>query len=699
MILGIAAFLTLLAATGFLGIRYWYERQAASHSVEHSRQVIETLERVRASITDLETERRDYLLTLDPTHLNPYGVSEESVRPEIEALQTLVADDPLQSLRAAHLALIVEAKLRQMDEILETARTSGLEAALAKFPSTNEIQSQIDQMLDIERFQLAHWQARVDALHQSTIWLIAVAVVIAIIFAGAALALALLELTRRRKATDENTRLYSDLQEREAKIRRLVDSNIIGIAIWQLEGQVRVVDANDAFLDIVGYDREDLVSGRIQWTEMTPPEWHTASQRALAQMRAMGSYKYEKEYFRKDGSRVPVLVGGAAIEGKRDESVAFVLDLTERKRAEESLRESEQRFRDYAETASDWFWETGRDHSFTYVSERATAFGHKITIGRRRWDIAADLDEEPEKWRRHLDTLAQQQPFRGFTYKVVLDDGSPRYIGVSGKPVFDPVGCFLGYRGGSSDVTAAVLADEAVREAREEKAAAEAERLRLLRRLINAQEQERLRIARELHDQMGQDLTGLSLSLKSLEHLLGGEGRSMLRALQSLTAQMGSNMHRIATELRPTALDDVGLLRALETTTADWGERYGIRVDFDGGDLIAGMLPMEMGTTIYRIVQEALTNVLKHAAASAVSIVLECRDGQLQIIVEDNGKGFDPNSPIIAGHLGLAGIRERLALIGGVLIIDSAPDVGTTLYVRIPFVQADQNADYAAGRG
>ena len=87
VILGIAAFLTLLAATGFLGIRYWYERQAASHSVEHSRQVIETLERVRASITDLETERRDYLLTLDPTHLNPYGVSEESVRPEIEALQ------------------------------------------------------------------------------------------------------------------------------------------------------------------------------------------------------------------------------------------------------------------------------------------------------------------------------------------------------------------------------------------------------------------------------------------------------------------------------------------------------------------------------------------------------------------------------------------------------------------------------------
>jgi signal transduction histidine kinase len=294
--------------------------------------------------------------------------------------------------------------------------------------------------------------------------------------------------------------------------------------------------------------------------------------------------------------------------------------------------------------------------------------------------------------------LAQQQPFRGFTYKVRLDDGSPRYISVSGKPIFDPEGGFLGYRGGSSDVTVAVLAEEALREAREAKAAVEAERLKLLRRLINALEQERLRIARDLHDQIGQDLAGLSLSLKSLERWIAGEGRGTLRALQSLTAQMGSTMHRIATELRPTALDDVGLLQALETTTADWGERYGIQVDFDGDALIADMLPMEMVTTIYRIVQEALTNVLKHAAASTVSIVLECHDGRLQIIVEDNGKGFDPDAQVMAGHLGLAGIRERLALIGGVLIIDSAPDAGTTLYARIPFVQADGSADRSRRR-
>ena len=334
VILGIAAFLTLLAATGFLGMRYWHERQAASRAVEHSRLVIETLDRVRVFIADLETERRGYLLTLDPTYLNPYGASAEAVRREIEALQALVADDPLQSLRAGHLALVVAAKLQQMGEILNTARTSSLEAALAMLRSMDEIRSQLDQMLDIERFSLARSQARVDELQQSTIALIASAVVIAIIFAGGAIALARLEVNRRREATDENTRLYSDLRERQAKIQRLVDSNIIGVILADLEGQI--AEANDAFLNMIGYSREDLVSGRIRWTEMTPPEWHAVTQQAVTLLKTRGTCEpFEKEYLRKDGSRVPVLIGAVAFEGSRDETVAFVLDLTERKRAEE----------------------------------------------------------------------------------------------------------------------------------------------------------------------------------------------------------------------------------------------------------------------------------------------------------------------------------------------------------------------------
>jgi PAS domain S-box-containing protein len=136
----------------------------------------------------------------------------------------------------------------------------------------------------------------------------------------------------------ENTRLYHDLAEREAKIRRLVDANIIGIFFWDLEGPI--LGANDAFLRIVGYDREDLVAGRLRWTDLTPPEWLDRHERSWTPgLKMTGSLQpYEKEYFRKDGSRVPVLVGSTSFDEARNQGVAFVLDLTERKRTEEALR-------------------------------------------------------------------------------------------------------------------------------------------------------------------------------------------------------------------------------------------------------------------------------------------------------------------------------------------------------------------------
>jgi PAS domain S-box-containing protein len=141
----------------------------------------------------------------------------------------------------------------------------------------------------------------------------------------------------------ENARLYNDLREREARIRRLVDSNIVGIVIWERQG--RIIETNQAFLDIVGYAREDLAS--LRWTELTPAEWRDVDEQAFAELEATGTVQpREKEYFRKDGSRVPVLVARALFEWKPDEGVAFVIDLTDRKRAEEKLRGSEQRLLD-----------------------------------------------------------------------------------------------------------------------------------------------------------------------------------------------------------------------------------------------------------------------------------------------------------------------------------------------------------------
>jgi PAS domain S-box-containing protein len=138
----------------------------------------------------------------------------------------------------------------------------------------------------------------------------------------------------------ENTRLYRDLEKREAKIRRLVDANIMGIFIWNFEGQI--IEANEAFLQMVNYSREDLASGRLNWKDLTPPEWRDLTERNVEQIKATGTLRpYEKEYFRSDRSRVPVLVGSAVFEEGQNDGVAFVLDLSEQKRAEEALRRSQ----------------------------------------------------------------------------------------------------------------------------------------------------------------------------------------------------------------------------------------------------------------------------------------------------------------------------------------------------------------------
>jgi PAS domain S-box-containing protein len=162
-----------------------------------------------------------------------------------------------------------------------------------------------------------------------------------------------------------------DLAEREAKIRRLVEANIIGIFISGLKG--RVLEANDAFLHLVGHDRDDLVSGGIRWTDLTPPEWRERDKRALAELSSNTiAQPYEKEFFRKDGSRVPVLIGGALFEEGGHEGVAFVLDLTERRRAEEALREEQERLRQLES-------ELAHMNRVSMMGELATSLSHEIT--------------------------------------------------------------------------------------------------------------------------------------------------------------------------------------------------------------------------------------------------------------------------------------------------------------------------------
>ena len=210
----------------------------------------------------------------------------------------------------------------------------------------------------------------------------------------------------------------------------------------------------------------------------------------------------------------------------------------------------------------------------------------------------------------------------------------------------------------------------------------------LRRHLSIVEERERLRLSYELHDQAGQDLIAAILELNEIDALIQGPGRERLHLVRKKMEELGKTLHRIAWELRPPAIDELGLRKALASYIADWGERCGTEVDFHCDDPNLDEVPSEIGTTVYRIVQEGLTNILKHAQQpSDVSVVIRRVGATLQVTIEDNGCGFDVGAMAAkpGGYrgLGLDGMRGRLLLIGGTLEIESAVGAGTTIFARI----------------
>jgi signal transduction histidine kinase len=199
-----------------------------------------------------------------------------------------------------------------------------------------------------------------------------------------------------------------------------------------------------------------------------------------------------------------------------------------------------------------------------------------------------------------------------------------------------------------------------------------------LRRVVAAQELERQRLARELHDETGQALTSILLGLKQLD----GESPEAVAELRELVVATLQDVRRLAVELRPKVLDDFGLVPALERLTQGFAEHTGISVDLEASALTE-RLPVEVETAIFRIVQESLTNVVKHAHASSVSVVLTRGDGRIKAVIEDDGTGFAPET-IGESGIGLVGMRERIELLDGSLTVESSERSGTTVAVEVP---------------
>jgi PAS domain S-box-containing protein len=345
----------------------------------------------------------------------------------------------------------------------------------------------------------------------------------------------------------------------EGRLRRFVDANLIGIATSTLDGGI--VEANDIFLNMLGYSRDEFFAGKLNWQSITPPEFHERGRQAIEELKQTGVFKsFEEDYLRKDGSRIPVLIGAAAMTQSPLEWMCFVVDMTEHKRVKE-----------------------------------------------------------------------------------------------------------LKARG------------RAQRE--------------LLQHEMLAREEERRRIARELHDESGQMLASLLAGLRLIQDANNLKAaKTQAKTLKKIAVQAIDDLGRLSRGLHPFALDDHGLVVALNSYADEYGKLHGIEVRISIVGLDTRRLSRPLEIALYRITQEALTNVSKHAQAQVAEISLKAGTEFLDFTISDNGRGFDPERIITHSsdkHLGLQGMRERASMLGGEFTVQSRIGGGTMKTFRIPVTFAE----------
>jgi len=300
--------------------------------------------------------------------------------------------------------------------------------------------------------------------------------------------------------------------------------------------------------------------------------------------------------------------------------------------------------------------------------DRSSSKGGRV-LGRQRSERLDSLIDDPEVERE----FARRMGMRAALFVPLLV--GQRAIGVI--QAFDKLAADRRFSNEDLRVAetfaaqASIAVDTATRVARD-----------ALQRAVEGQELERRRLARELHDETGQALTSILLGLRALEESKSEDVEAAVSNLRELVVQTLQDVRRLAVELRPTALDDFGLAAALERLASTFSEQTGTKVELESG-LGDDRLPSDVETVLYRIVQEALTNVVKHAQAEHVSIVLQRKGGAVTTVIEDDGRGFSGDDQKDGG-LGLVGMKERVELVNGRLEIESAEGAGTTLVVEVP---------------
>jgi PAS domain S-box-containing protein len=481
---------------------------------------------------------------------------------------------------------------------------------------------------------------------------------------------------------DGDKQARAAIKESEIRYRRIVETANEGI--WLLDSELHTSYVNRQMAQMLGYELREMIGRSV--LDFYFPEDIDYKRQVLSGRRKGRREHLEERLRRRDGSELWVRMAASPLlkdNGEFEGALAMMSDVTDRKRAEEILHESEQRFSLVASTAPVMIWMSGLDKKPTYFNQRWLDFTGlseaELKNGLAGIVHAEDYQRCHDAYCRGFD---QRQPFRK-ECRLRRYDGQYRWMLDIGVPRFHKDGSFAGYIGSCVDVTDHKLAEEALSG--------------MSRKLLEAQEQERARIARELHDDIGQRLAMLTIDLDQVQQIwpdLPPEVWRRMLELRQQTRQISAGVQSLAHDLHSSQLEHLGVVTGIKSWCREFGDRQRIQIDFEHD--VQAAFPPEIGLCLFRVLQEALHNAAKHSGVKHVKIALTEDLGEIQLLIRDLGKGFDLEAAKHGRGLGLTSMRERVQLVNGTIEIQSKPMDGTTIHVRVPS-RLDPNSQRAAG--
>jgi PAS domain S-box-containing protein len=471
----------------------------------------------------------------------------------------------------------------------------------------------------------------------------------------------------------ERKNIEEALRKSETRLRFTQENAHIGVFEWDM---LKNENFQSAEMERI-YEVEpgSFATGVYKWMEHLHPEDRKRMEREVREHAERGGTADSEFRIVRPSGEVRWLFSRGCVfsdsAGKPIQMVGIAIDITERKRVAEALRESEERFRMVANTAPVMIWMSGPDKLCTYFNDPWLEFtgrpleaelGNGWAEGVHPEDFVSRLDKYGKAFDR-------RQRFQ-IEYRLRRHDGEYRWVLDIGVPQFKSDGSFAGYIGSCIDISERKLADEALSS--------------ISRRLIEAHEEERTRIARELHDDINQRLALLEIELEQVDTTsFNLSARLNLQAFRQRLSEVASDVQAISHRLHSSKLEYLGLASAVRSFCKELSERQKVKIKF-ACDAIPGTLPPEISLCLFRVAQEALLNCVKHSGVKEFDVDLREVGEQIQLTVSDSGVGFDLTKAAIGSGLGLISMHERVRLIKGSISIMSEPMKGTKIQVHAP---------------